>query len=250
MPKIEKFRGEFGWLSNFANAPVTLDGVKYPTVENAFQAAKLNWEERGPYAECSPVEAKRKSKEAKARPNFEKEQVQIMLSLVRQKFEIPWLREKLLATGKREIVEGNWWHDTFWGVCNGVGANNLGKIIMQVRDEIAPPPADPPKRGVMQTGFENIIESLKIEIEDRDAIIRDLESTIRTLTLDRESLRGGLQVRKESASHHEMLRLAIEGMLDVWPGMAILGLSKDNEETIKAYKFAVEILDLTKGDSF
>jgi predicted NAD-dependent protein-ADP-ribosyltransferase YbiA (DUF1768 family) len=42
----------------------------------------------------------------------------------------------LLATDDEELVEGNWWNDTFWGVCRGDGENNLGKIIMKVRDEL------------------------------------------------------------------------------------------------------------------
>ena len=35
-----------------------------------------------------------------------------------------------------ELIEGNVWNDTFWGVCNGKGHNHLGKILMKVRDEI------------------------------------------------------------------------------------------------------------------
>lgn len=59
-----------------------------------------------------------------------------MLDLQRQKYTVPYLREKLLATGDAELVEGNTWGDRFWGVCNGVGQNWLGRLLMQVRDEI------------------------------------------------------------------------------------------------------------------
>ena len=59
-----------------------------------------------------------------------------MLSFVRAKFTYPDLQEKLLATGDAYLEEGNYWNDTTWGVCNGVGENRLGKILMQVRDEI------------------------------------------------------------------------------------------------------------------
>ena len=60
-----------------------------------------------------------------------------MLNLVRAKFkQNPGLAEKLLNTGERELVEGNQWGDTFWGVCSGKGENVLGKILMQVRLEI------------------------------------------------------------------------------------------------------------------
>ena len=60
----------------------------------------------------------------------------IMYLGLRQKFHNPTLQKKLLATGEEELIEGNWWNDTYWGVCNGVGQNNLGKILMEVRDEI------------------------------------------------------------------------------------------------------------------
>ncbi len=50
------------------------------------------------------------------------------------------LREKLLATGDRKLVEGNTWGDTFWGVCRGNGKNHLGKILMKIRAELQAEP--------------------------------------------------------------------------------------------------------------
>ena len=46
------------------------------------------------------------------------------------------LKEKLLATGDAELIEGNTWNDTYWGVCRGKGKNHLGKIIMEVREAL------------------------------------------------------------------------------------------------------------------
>jgi predicted NAD-dependent protein-ADP-ribosyltransferase YbiA (DUF1768 family) len=58
-----------------------------------------------------------------------------MTEIVGEKFnQNPELKEKLLATKDIELVEGNHWHDTYWGVCNGVGENHLGKILMAYRD--------------------------------------------------------------------------------------------------------------------
>ena len=59
-----------------------------------------------------------------------------MYFIVRNKF-IPNddLMEKLIATGNAELIEGNWWKDTYWGVCDGIGENKLGKILMQIRKE-------------------------------------------------------------------------------------------------------------------
>jgi hypothetical protein len=41
----------------------------------------------------------------------------------------------LLATGDMELIEDNDWDDTYWGVCNGAGENNLGKLLMKIRAE-------------------------------------------------------------------------------------------------------------------
>jgi predicted NAD-dependent protein-ADP-ribosyltransferase YbiA (DUF1768 family) len=41
----------------------------------------------------------------------------------------------LIDTGNEELCEFNTWGDTFYGVCNGVGKNILGKLLMEIRDE-------------------------------------------------------------------------------------------------------------------
>lgn len=46
------------------------------------------------------------------------------------------LRDKLIATGNTELIEDNTWNDRFWGVCNGEGINHLGKLLMELRDEL------------------------------------------------------------------------------------------------------------------
>ena len=40
MAKIDSFSGEYDFLSNFYSQEITYDGIKYPTNEHAFQAAK------------------------------------------------------------------------------------------------------------------------------------------------------------------------------------------------------------------
>jgi len=135
---IDSFSGDFRWLSNFAEAPVVHDGVEYPTTEHAYQAAKTtDWAERDAIHQCAtPGRAKRMGREITMRPDWDDVKEAVMLDLTRQKYALPEYRERLLATGDREIVEGNTWGDTFWGVCNGVGENKLGRILMRVRDEI------------------------------------------------------------------------------------------------------------------
>lgn len=136
MAKIDKFEGEFAFLNNFYDAEVEYEGIKYPTNEHAFQAAKsLNPARRLEIAMLdTPGKAKRAGRNLQLRHDWEKVKYDIMLDIVFAKFhQHPELAKKLLATGDAELIEGNWWNDTTWGVCNGVGSNWLGKILMMVR---------------------------------------------------------------------------------------------------------------------
>lgn len=47
-----------------------------------------------------------------------------------------YLRNKLINTGDAYLKETNTWNDTFWGISNGIGQNHLGKILMQIREEM------------------------------------------------------------------------------------------------------------------
>ena len=138
MSKISDFRGEYRWLSNFHLVEVKLDGLPYPSTEHAYQAAKtLDIAERL-MIQALPTcgQAKRTGQRLKLRDDWEQVKVEVMLDLQRQKYAVPYLREKLLATGDAELVEGNTWGDRFWGVCGDTGLNWLGRLLMQVRDEV------------------------------------------------------------------------------------------------------------------
>ena len=75
-----------------------------------------------------------------ASPEYFTVKVKLMFELVLEKFkQNPELKQKLLETGNQELIEGNTWNDTFWGVCNGQGQNWLGKILMLVRSELNKP---------------------------------------------------------------------------------------------------------------
>ncbi len=108
------------------------------TVEHHFQAAKTDdpvWAARILNAP-TPNAAKKLGRKAPMRPTWDQEKVAVMLALLRVKFLWPDLAAALVATGDATLVEGNWWGDTFWGVCNGVGENHLGRLLMQVREEL------------------------------------------------------------------------------------------------------------------
>lgn len=138
MPKIiDSFTDKYHFLSNFYPCTIEYQRLDYPSVEHAYQAAKSKDQSvRLSIRDASSAkDAKRKGRRIKLRDDWEKIKLKVMLKLVRIKFQQPTLRKKLLATGDAVLIEGNWWGDKFWGVCNGAGENHLGKILMRVRDE-------------------------------------------------------------------------------------------------------------------
>ena len=52
------------------------------------------------------------------------------------KFQDVFMQTCLMETDDHELIEGNWWNDTFWGVYKGKGENNLGKLLMEIRQRI------------------------------------------------------------------------------------------------------------------
>jgi ribA/ribD-fused uncharacterized protein len=139
---IDKFTGEYRFLSNFYPATVEMDGEIYPTVEHAYQAAKTTDNDIRAQIRSKPTPGGAKKlggnrKLVTLRPDWEYVKVSTMENLVRQKFQNQDLEAMLVATGDQELVEGNSWNDTFWGVCRGVGDNNLGKILMKIRSELS-----------------------------------------------------------------------------------------------------------------
>jgi len=176
--RIEHFAYEWAFLSNFYPAEVKLwidkDGVIfaheipdpasveiYASVEHGYQAAKdLDAKRRWIFQlannpRLTAGNAKKLGKEieksGRLRADWRDVNKGIMLDLLRQKFAYSILKRKLLSTFGAYLEEGNWWHDTFWGVCKGklegrvcrhgehepVGENNLGLLLAQVRTEVS-----------------------------------------------------------------------------------------------------------------
>lgn len=141
MEKIEGFSNEYGFLSNFYPSTVYLDGLRYPTVEHAYQASKTNYsyfrQQISELPASKAADVKRMGKTLPLRHNWNRIKLSIMEDLVRQKFtRNPVLRRKLIETGDAYIEETNNWGDIYWGVSGGVGTNHLGNIIMKIRAEV------------------------------------------------------------------------------------------------------------------
>ncbi|CAL5990112.1 NADAR_family protein [Hexamita inflata] len=132
---IDSFRGEHAFLSNFYECQLTYNNFTYLNVEAAFQAQKCPGSESR-FTNLLPSPAKKLGRKVDLRPDWEKVKVQIMREILKIKFQNEELKEKLKATKEAELIEGNTWGDTFWGVSRGNGKNMLGKLLMEIRKEL------------------------------------------------------------------------------------------------------------------
>jgi len=137
--KIDRFNGVHFYLSNFYICDIEMNGIIYPSIEHAFQAAKTdNMVSKEKIRKAAtPGLAKAIGNQVMLRVDWGRVRLYIMEILVIEKFQYhPDLALKLKQTGDAELIEGNNWHDIYWGVCNGMGQNHLGKILMKIREEL------------------------------------------------------------------------------------------------------------------
>lgn len=136
MNDVRGFFGDYRFLSNFYPSPMEIDGKKYDTVEHFYQASKADNDQDHEYVRTSPSPgiAKHRGRRIPVREDWNKVRVQVMLEGLIAKFEQnEELNQRLIETDPGYLEESNNWGDTFWGVCNGKGQNNLGKLLMLVR---------------------------------------------------------------------------------------------------------------------
>jgi len=144
---ITEFKGKYAFLSNMYKCNLTIDGEKYNSSEAFCQAMKtLDLEERelllalgSPYAMKS---ASRVPGTLTIRDDWDEVKVGFMRVALSAKFSSPKLREMLLETGDRKLVEQNHWHDNFWGCCTcdkhvyTLGGNVLGFLLWELRRKL------------------------------------------------------------------------------------------------------------------
>lgn len=143
---IPRFRGEYAFLSNMYDAPVTYNGVTYGSAEAAFQAQKAAPEVREKlFGNASGKEARRLGRKVlldeRQLQDWNNAKDHIMREIVEQKFrENPELGRKLAKLHDAYIEEVNTWGDDYWGLVDDAGVfygeNRFGKILMQVAQEI------------------------------------------------------------------------------------------------------------------
>ena len=164
---IEKFEGRWWFLSNFYPCKIEHRGIMYPSVEHYYVAMKCKNEQMIEGRQYTPIDfmemvsmlptaalAKSIGKKMQVRKDWDQKKLDFMNWGVREKFKDEKLKEMILSTCDMPLIEGNLWHDNFWGQCECVkcskkGANNLGRILMDVRKEL---------RGEPKMGLENFLK--------------------------------------------------------------------------------------------
>lgn len=151
---IKEFQGRWRFLSNFYPCKIEHKGIIYPAVENFYVAMKVTDMQLidGKYYTANdfrelcakivdPADVKHLGQKVKLRKDWDNKKLDFMKYGINEKFKDEYLASLLLMTGDQELIEGNWWHDNYWGFCSckkcdNKGENNLGKILMEVRDKI------------------------------------------------------------------------------------------------------------------
>lgn len=137
---IKEFKNQYFFLSNFYECPIYYNKLVFCNAEAAFQAQKaIDEKDQYKFINLNASQARKLGKTVQLRKDWEEIKDNVMYEIVKRKFTInKELQQKLLETKEEELVEGNWWHDTYWGVDSktGTGQNKLGKILMKVREEV------------------------------------------------------------------------------------------------------------------
>jgi len=137
------FQKHYRWLSNMWPVEFEVNGIKFMSTENAYQASKYSGQ-RETIEKLAKMPALLTKKFVRDRvlngwttEDFDNKKLKFMRLFLKKKFENPCLRQKLINTGDVHLEETNDWNDTYWGCCpQGVGENNLGKLLMEIRKEL------------------------------------------------------------------------------------------------------------------
>lgn len=135
---INKFSGKYAGLSNAAPCAIMYNNLVFGNVEAAFQAQKVTDPAiKREFCFLPAKEAKQKGNQVNLRDDWKDIKLIVMAEILFEKFtRNADLAHLLRSTGEERLVYENTEGDTFWGVCNGFGENNLGQILMDIREAI------------------------------------------------------------------------------------------------------------------
>lgn len=135
----------YGVFSNLFRLEVLFEDARHPTAEHAYQSGKARKPEVRRWLMAAPspallAMAAHGLYHWDIAPGWSRGRYDRMLAVVRAKFaQHPAIAEILVKTGDARLVESATVDNDVnrrWGEVNGRGQNWLGKILMQVRDEM------------------------------------------------------------------------------------------------------------------
>ena len=138
---ITSFKDDYEFLSNFYPCKITIAGYTFPSVENAYQAMKCaNPNDYAQFVNIGPAEAKKLGRKVQLRSDWEQIKYNVMRQLLDLKFQDKVLLKMLQDTAPESIIEGNYWHDNYWGMCkcdkckDKIKYNHLGELLQRKRN--------------------------------------------------------------------------------------------------------------------
>lgn len=137
---IDSFRFENFWLNEFYNRPVYYDDTWFETNHVALCYAKSKDRSsfaKGVFSHCDNIHADINLHKFGLREDWDEIKYDVMKEITAMRFVLyPDLAEKLIQTKGQDLIDGNNVDEHYWGMCNGVGENNYGKILMDIRDAL------------------------------------------------------------------------------------------------------------------
>jgi ribA/ribD-fused uncharacterized protein len=135
------YEHEYYVFSNFSAFAIQWKGHFCMTTEHAYHTEKFEDEnlQREIRATMSAHDSQKLAQtyKDKYRSNWNEIKASIMKEILHAKVaQHPYVKKKLLESGKRTLIEDSW-RDAFWGWGpNKDGQNMLGKLWMEVREEV------------------------------------------------------------------------------------------------------------------
>lgn len=139
--KFNRVGDDYGWLSNSAPYPISVDGKMWYSAEHYFQSTKFHdiTVQRQIHRTRSAAQMLEIASNPKLRIRRDWDEVKIdfMEKAVRTKYtQLPELKMLLLGTGDAPLIahsdEDSYWYDGG----DGSGRNILGLILMDLRDSL------------------------------------------------------------------------------------------------------------------
>lgn len=136
--KVTKFRGDYGFLSMLYECKIPWLDLDFDCLETALIASMtFDRDIQELLATMEVLQAKKLAKVLDVRDDWDDIKIDVARRLSEVKFTNNRnMYSRLMATGNMELIEGNDFYETFWGVCDGEGCNEYGKILMQVRRDL------------------------------------------------------------------------------------------------------------------